>query len=265
MDEYRRQPHPESLESVIRFAFDGVHMVVAIIALPFELMVRWWMGSRYHHIVVIALAPLPPLAITVASVTGAKLLHSHALIGMGTVYAVMQLFLWLHYIHVFRVIAKPEREFLSREDGRPFPFWKYLPNGESWAMVRFIYEPGLLALAAVVLGLLHIFSAVVSVYFLVGAFALFVRTAFLYYFAWEYLRDILDQFNLSRRMAGGSNTSSSEEAIRRVIARAVANRPNNLPQGVINSVQHTMDASMPPELRKLIDDSNRPPADPDAL
>lgn len=256
-DDYRREPHPDSMEAVIRFAFDFAHMVAAILAAPFELALRRKVGSRYQHIVVLALAPIFPLLVLAGSLTAGRLVHSTAPVGMGIVYAVLQVFLWLHYIHVFHVIRRPEKEESSREDGKALPIFKLLPGGNSWAIVRFVYEPGLLACGGLFLWLIHLVTPIVAWYFVMGAFALVVRAAFLYYYAWEYLREILDQFHLSQKIAGGANTAKADESLRRAIARALARRPVAVPQAVVESVQRSAERGLPKELRDLIDESDR--------
>jgi hypothetical protein len=161
----------------------------------------------------------------------------------------------MHHFHVWYVITHPHKELSSREDCTPFFFWKYLPYGASWAVVRMLYEPLTLAALAVVGFATGLLGTVVSAYFMFGAGALIVRTAFLYYHAWEYLRDILDQFYLDQKMTGGSPTSNSQEAMARVLEEAMARRPKGLPQGVVASIQKQAQKSLPAELQKLIDGS----------
>jgi hypothetical protein len=58
-----REPRPDSMEAIIRFAFDFLSFITAILSAPFELILRRHVGSRYLHIVVLALVPIVPLAV----------------------------------------------------------------------------------------------------------------------------------------------------------------------------------------------------------
>lgn len=252
-DEHRNSPHPDSFEATLNIFLNAGDFVSAVGAAPFENLCRSGKGSRYQHLVTTLLAPVIPGALAVFSMmAGGK--FGHGLIGMGIFYLILVAFTWRHYFHVISMIVKPWKEKLSREDGKPLIFIRALPRGDTWAMARFVYEPGLFIGLAAVLTPLHIITPLVGGYFVAGAIALIVRSAFVYYRAWSYVRDILDNFNLTSELFGGANEAGSEEQIRRSIEEAFKRVPSTVPREVYKTVVGHAKASLPKELQDLIDE-----------
>jgi len=248
-----QQSHPDSFQGMINFGMDAVHFVASIFAAPFEMALRRRIGSRYMHPVILALAAFPPILMWAASGAAGKLVNvSNGFIGMGRVYIAFQILYWLHIVHVVHVFAKPEKEELSYEDGKAAPFWKLLPKGDSWAMTRFIYEPVLVLGLGIFLPLMGILTPAAGMYFGFGAFALVLRTLFIYYRAWEFLRDILDQFGMTRKMAGAARVSNID-SVRAAVMRAASN--TQIPMGARIAVEATAKQSLTPELQSLLSES----------
>jgi len=251
------QPPPDSLQEMLKLVFNGFNLMGSVLAAPFTSLVLSKIGSRYEHIVTLMLAPIPPMGVAALSLTTHYGSSSQGLIGMGIFYLILMAFTWRYYFHVIYVIMHPDKEALSREDGDSLPFLRKLPKGDKWAMVRFIYEPAFLVAVAGVLTVLHVITPLVGGYLVLGAVALMVKAAFVYYAAWEYLRDILDEYNMTLLLSGSGNLPGGEESMLRVVERALARRPTHIPMGAFKLVQQQAKASLPRELQDLIDDSDR--------
>jgi len=148
----------------------------------------------------------------------------------------------------------PEKEELSYEDGEPAPFWKLLPKGDKWAMQRFVYEPGLVLCLGLILPLMGILTRTAGLYFVIGAGALFLKALFLYWRAWEHLRDILDEFGLTKKMAGASGRISNAESV-----QAALRAPMGVPMAACVAVQETAKEALPAELQSLLSESKETP------
>ena len=244
-----------SLDALVDTAIDVNYCCASIVAAPVEILIRWFQGSRYNNILTLPLAQLILIAMTAAGLTGGHYVNGeHGLIGIGWVYAVFQIGLWAHYLHVINVMIHPEKERDSREDGVALAFWKMLPYGSSWNVVRFVYEPGLVIGVGIVGTLIHLFTRTVGLYLVIAGLALVTKVSILWFRGWEWLRDILDQFGRTRRVFGDGRQGGME-AVKDAIAKVVARIPVSLPSGVIQSVQQMASHSLPAELQSLIDDS----------
>jgi hypothetical protein len=250
----QENPHEDSLQGIVSLARGIVETIVAVLAAQWEIFTRHKMGSRYQNIVTLLVAPMFPVFLLVYSLTAGGR-HAAGLIGMGVFYLVQWAFTWKHYLHVIYVIMHPDKEEMSREDGEALPFIKAFPKGDKWAMERFVYEPSLLLVLGVVLTALHVVTLLVGGYMVVGAVAMMLRAVCIYFKAWEYIRDILDDYAVGVRLAGGRNTPAGEEAMRRVVERITAGAPTHIPRAVYRSVQAQARAALPPELRDLMDEA----------
>lgn len=263
--EYQRShpPPQNSIHGMIWWAWAIAKFLWEVFAAPFEVISRNKIGSRYQHIVTLVLAPVLPLILTVGTLM-AKWVHtSHGLIGMGIFYLIYVAFTWKHYIHVIHMIIHQEKEENSYEDGEALPFIKQLPKGDKWPMVRFVYEPCLLIALAVVLTPLHAITLMVGGYLIFGAFAIELRAAFLFYEAWEYIRDALDNYNASLKMLGNGSGMGSAESIRRVAVEALSQVPKRVPRAVYNTTLQIARHALPPELKSMVDEAEgKPVVDP---
>jgi len=233
---------------------DAMFFIASVLGFPLETGMRREQGSRYQHPVALALALLPPLVFFAGSAASSRFGINHGLIGMGWIYLASVILFWIHVVHVVRVMIHPEKEELSHEDGKPLPIWKLLPRGNSWGTVRFVYEPGSVLVLAFVLTGLRILTPVAGAYLALIAFAMLIKVTFLWYFTWEWLRDILDNIGLTRRMAKDSGRSGQESvhgALERARARMIRT-PAMVPQAAVNMVRRQAEETLPAELRDLL-------------
>jgi hypothetical protein len=254
------EPHKDSIEAMVDTGINIAYTGASAVAAPAEILCRWWQGSRYNNIVILPLAQLGLIGLTVAGVTGGHYVNGgHGLIGIGWVYAAFQIGLWLHYLHVINVMIHPEKERDSREDGVPLAFWKLLPYGSSWNVVRFVYEPGLLIGAGVIGMLIHLFTRTVGLYLVIAGLALVVKVSIIWFRAWQWIRDILDEFARTKKVFGGGSDGGME-SIKDAIARVVARVPVSLPAAALASVKQTASRALPAGLQSLLDQSKALPA-----
>jgi hypothetical protein len=247
-----QQQSPGTLEGMMKTVMAAMFFVVSILAAPIEMGLRRRQGSRYQHWVVLAFAPIPPLLFMMAgnfAVTQYAVLSG--LLGAGTVYLALQVIFWMHVGHVVNVVVHPEKEKSSREDGIGLGLWALLPKGDKWAMVRFVYEPGLVIALGIILPLIHVLSVPAGAYLVFAGVALLVKVTFLFVYAWEYWRNILDEFNISKRMSG-KPTQGGMESVREAVMRAASRIPTAAPFGAQMAVQKIAAQSLPPELQGLL-------------
>ena len=248
----KQQQSPDTLEGGMKTVMAAMFCIVSILAAPIEMALRRKEGSRYQHWLVLGLAPIPPLLV----MGGGNLLANQysllgGLMGTGVVYLALQAIFWTHIVHVVTVLVHPEKEAFSREDGIALPIWKRLPNGDKWAMVRFVYEPGLVLALGIFLPLIHVLSVPAGAYLVFAGLSLLVKVTFLWIFAWENWRNILDEFNLSKRMSG-KPTQGGMESVREAVMRAASRIPTAAPFGAQMAVQKIAAQSLPPELQGLL-------------
>jgi hypothetical protein len=249
-----KDQHPDSLQAIIKFALDVLLLIASIFAAPAEMALRRRQGTRYQNLVVLGFAQLPILFFAALGMTAGKSLNDNGLIGIGLVSLAFTVLQWAHFYHVWTRMVDPHLEVYSYEDGVELPFWKHCPGGTKWSRTRFLYEPGLLIVGAIVLGGLHILSTAAAVYIGLSGVALFIKVTFLWYRTWEWLRDLLDTYGLSSKMVGGTKQSGMD-AVKAAIAQAAKRIPSCIPLAAIASVRETVKASLPPELNAMISEA----------
>jgi hypothetical protein len=246
-----KEMHPDSLQAMIKFGLDVLLLIASIFAAPAEMALRRRQGTRYQNLVVLGFAQLPILFFAGLGMTAGKSLNDNGLIGIGWVCLAFTVLQWVHFYHMWKMMCDPHREVYSYEDGVELPFWKHCPGGTKWARIRFLYEPGLLIGSAVILGGLRVISTAAAIYIALAGGALFIKVTFLWYRTWEYLREILDQYGLSLKLAGG-NKQNGMEAVKAAIAQAAKRIPSGVPMAALASVRQTAKAALPPELNAML-------------
>jgi hypothetical protein len=262
-----KEMHPDSLQAIIKFGLDVLLLIASVFAAPAELALRRRQGTRYQNLIVLGFAQFPILFFAGLGMTAGKSLNDNGLIGIGWVCLAFTALQWVHFFHMWRMMCDPHREVYSYEDGVELPFWKHCPGGTKWVRVRFLYEPGLLILAAVVLRGLGIISSAAAIYIALSGIALFIKVTFLWYRTWEYLRDLLDTYGLGTKLVGGKK-QDAVDAVKAAVAHAAKRIPSCIPIAAITSVRETAKAALPPELNALISEAvpiNEPPDEQGAL
>ncbi|MEQ1883693.1 MAG: hypothetical protein ABL967_01435 [Bryobacteraceae bacterium] len=157
--------------------------VCSLLTFPFEMLLRPWFGSRYFHIILMALSLPCWQAICLASgIFGGRAYGAFALviaIWCGCVY---------NGFRIWRLMLHPQQEKDSEREGDPI-----VELSSSWAIQRIVYEPLGILIAAILFKLIGIFNLILALCVAASAAALCLKNIITWYEAWTYLRDMLDQ------------------------------------------------------------------------
>jgi hypothetical protein len=185
-------------------ALNIVETICGSISRPIELVLRPWHGSRYFQVPVIGLSTLLMILLPVISalLTGIAGMipfsHPALSIGMFDMASFAKLYFLLSAIHGIRIYRRMVHMHLEEHsvyEGPALPFFQLLPRGRSFWLVRIVFEPALVLIAAIALQDLFIIQSGLATFLEISAAALALRNFVSWFRAWEYLRDLIDAKN----------------------------------------------------------------------
>lgn len=173
--------------------------ICGIVTTPVEYALRPRFGTRYFDpvqmIFTCMLMSLLPLLGGIASVLPlprSEAFTPSGVIGLGTISLLFFVGSAIHAPRLWKRTFRMELEDHSLFEGEALPFFAQLPKGQSFWVVRVVWEPLFVAAAAVVLRLVTILDRPAMVYLIICAAALACKNYLSWYQAWLHLRTMMD-------------------------------------------------------------------------
>jgi hypothetical protein len=229
----------------------------SILTTPIEYALRPQFGTRYFDpiqllmtVMLMALLPLFGGAanlIPLGSEAPAK-----GLIGLGTVSLLFFAGAAIHGPRLWRRVFHMELERHSQYEGDPLPLFERLPLGQSFWAVRVLWEPALVAVAAIVLRLVMVLDRPAAIYFLICAGALAFKNYLAWYQSWLQLRTLMDTKFAGPLMAKAVTGRATEKELAPVhMAGFAGSVPAEIRAVAISQMAPTIPA-LPAEIASLI-------------
>jgi hypothetical protein len=226
MQQQQPQQQSPNLEQLHRIAINLVEFFCSIIAMPIEIIIRWQYGTRYFPIPVVFLSTMMMVFLPLLSQAAdgvARMIPFHGAAppppGMFSFANFASLYFFLSFLHGFRVwrrMAYPELEHLSRWEGPPLPFFYLLPGARSHWVLRILIEPVSLFVSSIFLEHAFIIQSGLATYIRVAAVALVFKNFIFWYRAWEFIRDYLDNANMAPIVAALMQNKASPQDLAKI-------------------------------------------------
>jgi hypothetical protein len=181
-----------------------IENLCSVIAMPIELILRPWHGTRYYPITVRFFSPVmmlfvPAFAAMATGVAGmipfAHVQPPRGMFGFGSFTMLYFLLLIIHNIRLWIRMMHLERELHSEFEGPPLPVFYLLTKGQNFWFTRIVWEPAFVLLASTVLTDFFIIQPGLAWFLRLMAFCLCMKNFIGWYRSWEYIRRILDMKN----------------------------------------------------------------------
>ena len=232
--------------------------VCAVVTTPVEYALRPFYGTRYFDPIQMAmtcvLMMLLPLLGRLTSylpvVGGAS--STGGFVGLGTISLLFFASNVIHGPRLWRRIFNMELEQHSEFEGPALPFFTRLPLGESFWVVRVVWEPLFVALVAVVLSLIPVFTRPAMIYLLVCAFMLAFKNYLSWYQSWLHLRSLMDAKFAGPLVAKAVSGKATEKELSQVhLAGFLGSVPAEIRAAAIAEMAPRT-TTLPPEIAQLI-------------
>ncbi len=227
-----------SIEQMQDIFLNVAYNVASILAMPTEIWLRPWFGTRYFPPAVTLFATIF-ISIVAAFFTVAgsvtqmiPLVHLRGSEGMFGIADMAKLFFLANCVHGWRIwrrMVHPERELISTFEGPPLSIFHLLPKGNSFWFVRIVYEPALVFAVSTVLSNLFIIQASLGVYIQISAFCLAAKQYVAWYKQWQLQRQLLDAANIGPIIARMVDNKATDDDLAQV---HMATLPKNLPPDI---------------------------------
>jgi hypothetical protein len=231
-----QSPQP-TLEQQQRIAMNVAENVCSIFAMPVEMILRPFYGTRYFPAVISFLALVWMLFVTaiLSTVSGvehmipfAHVAPPQGLFGIGDLAELFFLLFAAHSVRLWWLMIHPEREDISDFEGPPLPFFRLLPKSRSFWFTRIVLEPAFVFVTASVLKAFLIVQPNLAGYLHFIALAMAMKQFLGWYRCWEELRKMLDARNAAPLMARVMENTASEQELSRL---HLASFPMRAPSG----------------------------------
>jgi len=199
---FRSQASPDTgIEYYHNVAINVTETVCGIGAMPLEMLLRPWHGTRYFSVPVrfCATAMMISLPAIVAMTSNIErmlpFIAYHPPVGLFSIGSLSQLYFVLSFIHgirLYRRMLDMSRETNSEFEGEPLPFFQLFPKSQYFWVNRIIWEPVFVFVIATTLGRIFIFQPSLTMYLQLTALMLGMKSWIMWFRAWEFLRDLMD-------------------------------------------------------------------------
>jgi hypothetical protein len=229
-----QEPGNTNLDQFENVAVNVVDAICSAVSRPIELVLRPWHGTRYFPVSVVFLSTMLMLflpafsAVTEGVEQMLPFTHYRAPVGLFGIGSLSKLYFVLSFIHGIRLWRRMicmDKERISTFEGPPFFFFQLLPKSSSFWFTRIVLEPAVVLTAATVLGRLFIFQSGLTTYLQVGAVMLAMKQLIAWHRAWEYLRQLMDMWNIAPIIAAMIENRATQEDLAKV---HLASLPMNL-------------------------------------
>jgi len=201
MPDMHQNTQSMSFNQLQDYAMGVIHTVCGSFSRPVEMILRPWHGTRYFNVAQITLSTLGMLLLPVfagAADTARNLvpfMHAAPPPGLFDIGSFSKLFFLLSFVHGFRLyrrMIRPETELHSRWEGAPLPFLHALPKSDSIWLVRIVYEPLFVFIAATILANLRLVTPGLCLFLHFSALCLALKEFVDWYANHLVIRNILD-------------------------------------------------------------------------
>ena len=239
--------------------------VCGVVTNPLESALRPFFSSRYFDpiqtlftwmlMLVLPGIGLAAKTLPLATGTGA----SNGLFGLGTLSILYFIGQAIHGPRIWRRMIQMEREQHSEFEGDALPFFKLVPFGRQFWLVRIFWEPAFVGTLGIALHLILILDRPAMVYLLITAFMLAVRNFLSWYQSWLQIRILMDAKFAGPLVAKAASGKATEKELAQV---HMAGFPKSVPSDVRTAVIAQMAPrmpSLPPDIAGLLS-----PVEPEA-
>ena len=189
------------IDQLQNYALNAVEVLCSILCMPVEILLRPRYGTRYYPVYVTFFSAmmmifLPVFGTVTSGVVSMIPFHQAAVpVGMFDIWSLSKLFYLLLFLHGFRLWRRMiymDLETFSQFEGPALPFFRLLPGGRSFYLVRIVWEPVMVFVLASVLQRLYIIQSGLATFLHFAALMLAMKCYVLWYRAWEFARNLLD-------------------------------------------------------------------------
>jgi hypothetical protein len=216
------QPFEKStpIDQLQNLALTVVEIFCSIVCMPVEILLRPRYGTRYYPVYVTFFSAMMMVFIPAFSsvVTGAvNMIPFHqplVFFGLYDLWSLSKLFyllLFIHGLRLWRRMIYMDKEVFSMFEGPSLPFFRLLPGGSSFYLVRIVYEPLLVFVLASILERFYIIQSGLSTFLHLAALMLAMKCFCQWYRAWEFARNLMDIQNVGPLMAKISENKATQD------------------------------------------------------
>jgi hypothetical protein len=237
----QRSAHSEgiNLERLNTSALNIVEAACSVVAMPVEIILRPWYGTRYFPPPIICFAALLMILLPAISavITGLVSLipfgpHIAPPVGIISMSLWAQIFFLqcaVHAVRLYRRMTRMHTEACSTYEGPPLPFFALIPWSRSWWLTRIVIEPVFVLIAATVLHDLLIIQSGLATYLQFAAVTLAMKEFIAWYVSWQYLRDLMDAKNAGPILAKLVDNQATEAELSTI---NLASFPADIPEEI---------------------------------
>jgi hypothetical protein len=209
-----------NVEHLQNSAINGVEFITSVIAMPVEMMLRPWYGTRYFSVPEVFFSSLlmismPLIGMAATSVQQmipfSHVTPPHGMFGFADFAKLFFVLLAFNGIRLARRMLKPETELHSQYEGPALPVFAVLPKGRSFWFTRIAWEPVFVIVASTILNDLLIVQPGLCIYLRIAALMLTMKQATSWFRSWEFVRKILDMRNAAPALARLVDDTATEE------------------------------------------------------
>lgn len=225
--------------------------VVSIPSLFLEIFIRPRFGTRYFFIVTPILTWILLQVWLLGTMVLGMLPFAPQRVGVFNIGSLLVLFditCIVHGIRVWWLMTHMNAESDSEYEGPRLPIYNMLPNHDSWAWVRVVYEPATCLFSTILAFRLHIIGISAFVFLLVATFCLFFKTIILWYEGWQYIRILRDNQSRSEILRDLAAGRPAPQTIGGVVLAGI---PSDIMPETRNAIAHSM-VGLTPELDALV-------------
>lgn len=228
---------PTSIDNFQDNAINIVYNLCSIVAMPVELGLRPFNGTRYFPPLVmffstVMMILIPAFFSFAGAIAGmvpfVQMQASLGLIGMWGLSKLFFMGLLVHGVRKWRLMLHMEREENSMYAGPPLFFFKWLPKASFWK-IRIVFEPLFLFALSIVLPNFFILEPGAANFLLISAIFLAMKNYTHWYMEWQFIRELMDIKFLGPKLARLADNTADDEELGSI---HMASFPKDLPPDI---------------------------------
>lgn len=235
-----------------------VHYILSIVTMPVEYALRPFFSTRYFDPLQLVAAYALTMVLSIVGFAASKMPFSDSfhisdgLFGMGTIALLFFAANFIHGPRLWRRMFYMELEEHSQFEGDALPFFSQLPWGDSFWIVRIVWEPVFVFSAAISMRVMFILDTPAMVYLMVCAVMLGVKSFISWYQSWLHLRILMDARFAGPLVAKAAAGKATERELASIhMAGFAGSVPNEVRTAAISKMLPKVPA-LPAEIASLI-------------